>query len=124
MTASLLDTLFDRAFERVPAAEANAAMAAVRERLASGGAPALSYEAVLPEDAGMEHLEQKVLPRLVYFLDCRGAPLPTAAGVFLSIFRGDGLYFLHTEDFFDVLSQATGLSMEEMVTRYGAASVG
>jgi hypothetical protein len=71
----------------------------------------------------MAHLAEAVLPRLVYFLDCRGMRLPDAPGVFVSLFLGSSLYFIAPADFFDVLARATGLSCGAMVSRWGAQSV-
>lgn len=107
------------AFHRVPAPEANEAMARVRESEGEGGQPALSYELVLPAQGAAGHLVEVVLPRLVYFLHCRGARLPHCPGVFVSIFHGDQLYFLRARDLLEALSRQTGLSAEEMVRRHG-----
>jgi hypothetical protein len=107
------------AFHRVPASEANEAMARLRESEGDEAQPALSYEVVLPREGGAEHLADKVLPRLVYFLHCRGARLPQCPGVFVSIFSGDELYFLRASDLVQALSRQTGLAPEEMVRRYG-----
>jgi len=121
--APLLEELLGRAFGKVPAGEANDAIARVREERGAGGRDALSYEAVVPEGKGLAHLAEAVLPRLVYFLDCRGARLPDASGVFVSLFAGESLYFIAPADFFDVLVRATGLSCDQMVSRWGAQSV-
>lgn len=120
MSEPLVEELLGRAFHAAAAAGANEAIELVRRNLSEGDA--LSYEAVLPERDPMKHLSEVVLPRLVYFLDCRGAPLPAAPGVFVSLFAGDRLYFLHPKDVLDVLSRATGISIEEMVRRFGEAS--
>jgi ribosomal protein L30 len=76
-----------------------------------------------PEIRGMifkvQHLVSQVLPRLVYFLECRGARPPNCAGVFVSIFAGDQLYFVRAGDMVQELSRLSGLSLEQMVERYG-----
>ncbi len=120
---TLLEELLGRAFAQARAEEANDAIARVREQRGGEGRDALSYEAVLPEGKGLAHLAEAVLPRLVYFLDCRGARLPDASGVFVSLFVGASLYFIAPADFFDVLVRATGLSCDQMVSRWGAQSV-
>jgi len=120
----LLTVLLGRAFEQAPALEANAAMARLRDSRGDSANLALSYEAVIPEEGGLEYLATRFLPRLVYFLDCRGAKLPRVHGIFLSLFHGDRLYFLEVADAIEVLAQATGLTPEQMVERYGAASGG
>ena len=109
-----VQALLARAFHRAPAAEANDQMAAMRAQEQS-----LCYEVLLPPERAAEHLIQKVLPRLVYFLECRGSHLPHCAGVFVSIFVGDELYFVRAGDFVEELSRLSGLSPEQMVERYG-----
>ena len=114
-----VQALLERAFHRARAVEANAAMARVREQEGSDLAQATSYELVLPAERAVEHLTARVLPRLVYFLECRGSRLPHCAGVFVSIFAGDDLYFVRASDMVVELSRLSGLSLEEMVERYG-----
>ncbi|HZN94615.1 MAG TPA: STAUR_1299 family protein [Myxococcales bacterium] len=113
-----VQALLERAFHRARAAEANVEMARVREQ-EGGFAQATSYELVLPTERAVEHLTARVLPRLVYFLECRGSRLPHCAGVFVSIFAGDDLYFVRASDMVVELSRLSGLSLEEMVERYG-----
>lgn len=119
---STLEPLLQRAFHTVAAADANEAMARLREERGSETAVALSYEAVIPDRADLVALAEKLLPRLVYFLDCRGAPLPRAPGVFVSLFHGAQLHFLEVQDVIEVLGQAWGTTPEALVARYGAAS--
>jgi hypothetical protein len=118
-----LAALLERAFHRAAATDANGAIAQMRKE--RGGAPgqdALSYEAVAP-GGGFDPLVKSVLPRLVYFLDCRGAKLPSSGDVFLSLFVGDDLYFLEPRALLELASEHTGLSFAEMVKQWGAASV-
>jgi len=117
-TEPAVQSLLARAFHRARAAAANAEIARARE-LEGGGASATSYELVLPGEGAAEHLATRVLPRLVYFLECRGAKLPGCAGVVVSIFAGDELYFIRARDVIDELSRLSGLSPEQMVERYG-----
>lgn len=113
-----IQALLSRAFHRTRAAEASQAIADVREREGSHGI-AVSYECVIPPEGAVEHLVTRVLPRLVYFLECRGAHLPRCGGVFLSLFVGADLYFVRAADALEELSRMSGLSPEEMVRRYG-----
>ena len=113
-----VQALLARAFHRVRAADANVEMARVREQ-EGGFASATSYEVVLPAEGAVEHLTARVMPRLVYFLECRGARLPNCAGVFVSIFAGDELYFVRASDVVMELSRLSGLSLDEMVRRFG-----
>ena len=119
---SQLQALFGRALERLPAAQANEAIARMRQREGSEGRRAISYEVVLPAENPLEHLTETVLPRLVYFLDCSGAKLPRCAGVFLSLFFNDELFLIRAADAIDELSRLTGLSSAQMTARYGAQS--
>jgi hypothetical protein len=111
--------LLARAFHRAPAAQANVEMAKVREQEGGMGGLATSYEMVLPAERAVEHLTTQALPRLIYFLECRGARPPNCAGVFVSIFAGDQLYFVRAGDMVQELSRLSGLSLEQMVERYG-----
>ncbi len=112
------------AFHRAAAADASAEISRQREACASpDGALGTSYEIVVPEADSTRFLVEKVLPKLVYFLDCRGAKLPDAPGVFTSVFAGDALYFVHARDVISALAELSGLSPREMVARWGAASV-
>jgi hypothetical protein len=118
-----LSTVLGRAFHQARAAEANQAIAAQREQHTAPGKDTVSYEVVVSQQETLEALAQRVLPRLVYFLDCRGLKLDAAAGVFLSLFVGETLYFVHASDFVAALAPASGLSLAELVEKYGAASV-
>jgi len=115
--------LLEKAIHRAPAVEANEAIAKMRQELGDDFSEAISYEILLPEEKAVEHLTGSVLPRMVYFLECRGAKLPHCPGVFASLFAGAELYFLHAADVIAALSELSGLSIEEMVKRHGAASV-
>jgi hypothetical protein len=111
-----VEALKARAFHHAPASEANAEIARMRvEEAGTGAKDALSYEVVV---SSYENLVESLVPKLVYFLDCRGLRLNSAPGVFLSLFIGDTLYFLKVADFFAVL----GLPLDELVRKHGAAS--
>jgi len=121
MNAASLEPVLSHAFRSGPAREANAAIAAVRQEQAVGGQEALSYEVVAEPKWALTELADRVLPKLVYFLDCRGAHLPLGpGGIFVSLFVGETLYFLHAGELVEVLAQARGLSLDELVERFGA----
>jgi hypothetical protein len=122
VAVSALQPLLDKAFHVARARDANAEIAGLRETHAAGGREALSYEVVLNEADGVDGAAQKLLPKLVYFLDCRGLPLHDARGVFISGFVGESLYFLHATDFVAVLAEAFGATLPELKEKYGAAS--
>lgn len=117
-----LQPLLQKAFKTVSARDANTEIGAQREAHGMPGQDALSYEVVLEEAGGLEVAAEKVLPKLVYFLDCRGVPLHDARGVFMSVFVRESLYFVHATDFVAVVAPLTGFSLPELKAKYGAAS--
>ncbi len=119
-----LDALLGRAFRRASAAEANAAISQIRAEEGTEGRPALSYEVVLPASNPVAYLTESVLPRLVYFLDCAGFKLPDCPGTFISLFRGEDLFFIRAADAIDELSRLSGLSMAQLAERFGSTRGG
>jgi hypothetical protein len=113
------DTFLRLAFDRAPAIEANTAIARVREQAGDELSGATSYELILPAENVRTFLLERTLPRLVDYLESHGAKLPGCGGVFLSVFSGDTLYFLHARDVVRLLSEWSGLTMEELKRRYG-----
>lgn len=121
---TVLEQLTQLAFHRASPAEANQAIEDVRNQRSEGGVDALSYEVALPALAPDEFLTTKVLPKLVYFLDCRGVKVPSSGAVFVSLFSAEGLYFLEAGPMVEVLTKARGLTLAEAVRRYGADGKG
>jgi hypothetical protein len=113
------DTLLRLAFDHAPALEANTAIARVREQQGDELSGATSYELVLPSENVRTFLLEHTLPRLVDYLESHGSKLPGCGGVFLSVFAGDTLHFLHARDVVRLLSEWSGLSMDELRRRYG-----
>jgi hypothetical protein len=113
------DTLLRLAFDRAPAIEANMAIARVREEAGDELSGATSYELILPSENVRTFLLEQTLPRLVDYLESHGSKLPGCGGVFLSVFAGDTLHFLHARDVVQLLSEWSGLSMDELKQRYG-----
>ncbi|MGI5863923.1 MAG: STAUR_1299 family protein [Myxococcales bacterium] len=119
-----LRSLLDLAFDRAPAQEANARIQATRERVeANGAATVRSYELVVPPDATLAWLEQEVLPRLIYHLDSLGMRPPTVPGLFVSLFFGDEIFFVHGNDLLMFASRELGLSFDEMERRWGTGEL-
>ncbi len=118
-----LRAVLARAFHRARAADANAEIARMRQEQGGEGAEHVSYEILVPEREPVRYLVETALPRLVYFLDCRGSKLSGAHGVFATLFVGDELYFVRARDLVDELSRLSGLSTDEMVRRWGSQSV-
>ena len=113
------ESLLRLAFERAPALEANQAMARIREQEAGELSPATSYEFVLPEQDTRQWLLESMLPRLVDYLESTGARLPGCGRVFLSVFSGNTLHFIRAKDAVALLSEWSGLPMDELRRRYG-----
>lgn len=119
----ILEQLQQLAFHRASPLEANQAIEEVRiER--SQGQDAVSYEIALPALAPDEFLTTRALPRLVYFLDCRGVKVPASGAVFVSLFTHEGLLFLEAGPMVEVLAKARGLTLAEVVRRYGSDGKG
>lgn len=106
-------------FDQAPAALANSAIHRVRDVVGGEASLAISYELLMPDGNVRPWLLNTVLPRLVDYLESRGARLPRCPGVFLSVFNGDTLHFIHARDAMALLSQWSGLSFDELRTRYG-----
>lgn len=115
-----LADLLPKAFDSAPAMEANQAIARARDTHGVAGQPAVSYEAVVPADATLGHLAEHLLPKLVYFLDCRGGSLTHTPGVFVSLFVSDRLYFFDAAVVVEAARTATQLSLDDLLARWGA----
>lgn len=120
----LVESLSKLAFHRAANADANVAISEVRDARSADGVEALSYEVALPALAPDEYLKDKVLPKLAYFLDCRGVKVPASGGVFVSLFSPDGLLFIEAGPVVEQLAKARGLTLAEVVRRYGADGAG
>jgi hypothetical protein len=108
--------LLDRAFHRIPSREANAGIQTMRD---SGPAPLRSYEATLEPGSGAAWLSETLLPRLVYHLESLTIRPPDYPGIFLSLFVGEELLFLHMVDVMRFASQTLGLSDDQIYARWG-----
>lgn len=117
-----LASLLEKAFKVAPAADANQVIEQVREEQSTELGEALSYEAVVPEANPVSWLAERLLPKLVYFLDSRGARLPSVGGLFVSLFVGDRLYFFEVEPLLELLSEWSGVPIAEMAPKWGANS--
>ncbi len=122
--SAVLQQLTELAFHRASPAEANQAIEDVRSERSAGGEDALSYEVALPALAPDEFLTSKVLPKLLYFLDCRGVKVPASGSVFVSMFSTDGLFFIEAGPMVEVLTKARGITLAEAVRRYGSDGKG
>lgn len=91
-----LEQLLAAAFAAGDAREANTLIAEQRETLEALSGAGWSYEVDLSGEAPVERMLRDTLPRLVYFLSSRGTG--GGAGVFLSLFRGDRVYFVAAPD--------------------------
>jgi hypothetical protein len=121
----LVSKLMALAFETAEASLANSAIEAVRERRSFDGGSATSYEVALPGVDVDGFLTSKTLPKLVYFLDCRGQRPPTTPRTFVSLFTPQGLYFIDAGAMVMALGAALGVvTPAELVRRYGENGTG
>lgn len=116
-----LPFFLEKSFEQAPASSANDAIDRIRQTMGAGKG-AVSYEIVWPSSTAPAGALSRMASQLVYFLDCRGARLPEAPGVVVSLFVGDTLYFLHARDFVEQVSRCLGLPIEDMVKQWGQAA--
>jgi hypothetical protein len=107
------ETFLRLAFDTAPAAEANSAIARIRDEREER-----SYELVLPDTDVRAFLLERTLPKLVSHLESVGARLPGCGGVFLSVFSGDTLHFISAGDAVRLLAEWSGLSLDELKRRY------
>lgn len=122
---TLLEELWALAFASAPPGEANQAIAQARAAQTRNGVHGLSYEVALPAaHAADAFLLERALPKLVYFLDCRGAKLPHTPGIFVSLFSGERLAFIEAGAFAMALARRRGLDAAELVRRYGEQGAG
>ncbi|MEW5741054.1 MAG: STAUR_1299 family protein [Myxococcota bacterium] len=116
---ALVDAACALAFHRAGVAEANEAIAWAREHMEAGGVRGTSYEVVLPALDPDDFLARRTLPKLVNFLCCRGVRLPASGGVFVSLFTGEGLFFVEAGPLAELLGRSRGLDAAELMRRYG-----
>jgi hypothetical protein len=119
----LLRTVEAMAFGTGVLAQANVDIAAMREAR-SEVSEAVSYEIALPAEGAAEYLLLRALPRLVYFLDCRGVKAPSSGGIFVSLFTASQLLFIEAGPLVQCLAEARCLTLSEVFRRYGANGVG
>ncbi|MDX2015057.1 MAG: STAUR_1299 family protein [Myxococcaceae bacterium] len=123
--SDVVGQLVARAFARADAARANVGIDEVRAQVeAETGAPAFSYELFVPRANVEAFFVEQALPKLVYFLSCRGLRTRRTPGVFVSLFTDDGLLFLHAGDVVEVVGQRRGLSVDDCFRRYADGGTG
>ncbi|MGC4115179.1 MAG: STAUR_1299 family protein [Myxococcales bacterium] len=120
MDTTFFAPLLEKAFDRAPAREANAAIARVRQTL---GEQVRSFEAVLEPQAGKEWMETKLVARMVYHLESLGIRPPKYGGVFASLFVADELLFVHMKDLMEFAGAQLGMTGEQMYAKWGTGEV-
>lgn len=116
-----LKPLLELAFHRADARTANDAIAAARSM--AGVDDPFSYEVLVDPKDTLAALANRILPRLVYHLESRGAHLPECRGVFFSMFVGEELHFIHAREAMPLLAQAVNLSFKQLSQRYGTGEL-
>lgn len=122
--SALLEKLEALAFHRADVSTANVAIDDARNQRAREGRDAVSYEIALPALGPEEFLLHKALPKLVYFLDCRGVHPPASGEVFVSLFSERGLLFIDAGPLVEACAAARSLTLAEVVRRYGESGKG
>ena len=122
--STLLEAIEALAFDRAPVSDASSAITRVRDARSEGGPAATSYEIALPALDPEAFLTTRALPKLTYFLDCRGTKVPASGHVFVSLFSERGLLFVEAGPLVELLAKTRGLTLAETVRRYGASGAG
>lgn len=111
-----IEGLVALAFHDGPAIEANQLIDDVRQRVRAAVGRSVNYEVSLI-DRDWSYIEQVVAPRLALFLKAKRLHVGACAPVFLSIFRGERLYFVAAEQFFEYFRAMSGLDEESFAAR-------
>jgi hypothetical protein len=114
-----LKQLLDLAFRVELAAQANTAIAEVREAEGSGAEPARSYELILGADATFDAFAQAALPRLVYHFESVRARPPSFGNTVISVFAGDRLLFIRAAEFLPAVARLLATTVDDLYARYG-----
>ncbi|MFO0600837.1 MAG: STAUR_1299 family protein [Myxococcaceae bacterium] len=125
--SQLIADLSSMAFHRGDVTRANEEIDGVRASRGDDGRDALSYEIALPALGPEDYLSHKALPKLVYFLDCRGVKPPASGDVFVTLFSltpQPELLFVDAGPFVERVAKERGLSCEDAVARYGEKGSG
>lgn len=120
----LVEALVAKAFHRAALADANSAIEDARRLRATGASTAISYEIAVPALGVDEFLTHKALPKLVYFLNCRGFLPAKTPGLFVSLFLPEGLFCIDAGEVATTLGRHRGLSDADLVRRFGAEGTG
>jgi hypothetical protein len=108
---SVFERLTAVAFHQGPAYRANELIDEVRSNLAAELGEAYNYEVPL-SGRSWDYLRQVVAPRLALYLRSKRLAVGRCAPLFLSVFVGDVLYFIHAADFYEQVRLADGLEEE------------
>jgi hypothetical protein len=111
-----IDEIAKRSFHRSPAERATPEIARVRSEHEAEIEGPSCYEVVLGP-AESAHLPWDLLPRFAYHLRAKGLEPRRSPQVFVAVFVGDDLYFLHSRDFVDVLLEKEGLTPKDISSR-------
>ena len=110
------------AFRTVPAREANAAIAKMRDEIGEGE-EARSYELVFDADFTWDAFVGEALPKLVYHLESIGARPPSCNGVVISLFAGEWLHFIDAKAFLELVCRLLAITPAELLARYGTGEL-
>jgi len=109
--ASPVEQLKRLAFFSGPPPQANELIHKVRQDVTAEHGRAVNYEVPLVGRT-WEYIDRVVAPRLALYLRSKRYRVSSCAPVFLSVFLDDGLYFVRAPDFYRLVREMMGLSVE------------
>lgn len=122
---SLLEQLRAKAFHHASSSDANQAIDTVRAQVeAESGQPAFSYELFEPRLSADAVWLTQAVPKFVRFLHDRGVRSARAPGVFVSLFAGDGLFFVTATDALELFAAAKSARVEDLFRWYADGGTG
>lgn len=122
-----LQPLYDEAFFHAEVQNATVAIEQARARFSEASRmDGFSFEVVVPEPELTDDawLAGQLVAPLVYFCQSLGAPPPACPGIFVSLFAGRTLYCVIAAEVIAWASHEIGMSVEDLVERYGTHELG
>jgi hypothetical protein len=115
-----LSPLLEKAFfaeEVQNASEAVGRVLQKAEQVTHAGAR--PFELVAPSNPDEAWLREQLVPRLVYFCESAGMPVPKCGGTIVALFVGPRLYGIPAEDVIRWASELLGTPVEQLRTQHG-----
>ena len=81
------------------------------------------FEFVAPGNPDEAWLSEQLVPRLVYFCESKGTPVPKCAGTIVMLFVGQRLYGIPAEDVIRWASERLGTPVEQLRMQHGTHEI-